>query len=63
MNKEEIKELKKDLKITWVEMAELVGCSLQSINNWIYRDNSPSPVFEAELRRLRKQADQDLGIA
>ncbi|MCK5601623.1 hypothetical protein KAR91_07140 [Candidatus Pacearchaeota archaeon] len=57
MTKEEIIQLKNDLKVTWVKLSKLVGCSLETVHNWIYKGISPSQVFERELHKLRKGAD------
>ena len=55
MKAEEIKELRKKLKMTQTEMAEELGVDFASVNRWENEKQKPSRLAERQLKRLARK--------
>ena len=45
-------ELRRKHNLSQEMLARMLSCSLQSIQRWENKDNTPSPVWRREIRRL-----------
>lgn len=59
MNGEDIKQLRKDLKLTQAQLAERLNITRMTVINWEHEAFSPDPRNLKALEELRGQNDGD----
>lgn len=54
----EIKQVRKKLGLTQKQLAEVLGCKMQTVQAWEQGNRNPGETFEERLERLAKRADK-----